>query len=309
MSESEQNGYGQPLPIKLSKIERFEGQPRRFFDEEKISDLADNIQTEGQKTPVKVCKHATKSGIFVLIGGERRWRAFHLIQKRTGKEPTVNAFIDVVHDHNHHFREALVDNLHREDLIPLDEADALNKLNQENKLSIIEIAKIIGRSVTYVEGRIKVHSLPEQVKNMMRSQEDQLSITAAVDIARSTSDPHLRIEIAREVTQRGLGILEVRQLIQSRTGHIQNGEVRKGRVRRASDDYVIFNGCIERFLRDLQVQTGNFDVAKIYDTRQLEEFDRSRDSRTIQMIISKLEEIYPKVKETSKLRLKRTGRM
>jgi ParB family chromosome partitioning protein len=67
---------GRPLPLKLSSIERFEGQPRTYFDEDSIRSLADSIQKEGLQVPIKVCTNPAKRGIFTLVDGERRYRAF-----------------------------------------------------------------------------------------------------------------------------------------------------------------------------------------------------------------------------------------
>lgn len=266
--------------------------------------------SEGQKTPVRVCKHSTKKGIFVLIGGERRWRAFHKIMESTGNIPTVNAFIDAVHDERHHYREALVDNLHREDLDPLDEAAAMHRLHEEDKMSIAEIAKLIGKSVTYVDGRVKIHTLPDIVKKLMDPgvpKEERLSVTIAVDIARSTNNQILRTELAREVSIRSLGVMDSRQLITSRTGTRDYESSRPGRKRRASDDHLIFRASIGGFLKQLRVNIGNFDIASLYDNKSEEERERRHDYNTLKSIIDEIEKILPLVSETSEQRMKRKG--
>ena len=95
-ADSEQTGLGRPLPVRLSRIERYENQPRRYFDQRGLEELADSLVERGQETPVKVCRHSARPGVFVLIGGERRWRAFGIIRERTGKD--VRVFMDRMGD-------------------------------------------------------------------------------------------------------------------------------------------------------------------------------------------------------------------
>ena len=251
VEDNEEGGFGQPLPVKLSRIQRFEGQPRRYFDQKGLEDLADDLQQNGQKTPVRVCKHSSQGGVFVLIGGERRWRSFGIIRDRTGTDPIVKCFIDTINDERHHFREALLDNLHREDLIPLDEAAAYKRLydestGQSHHAKIVEIAATVKKSFTHVENYVYMHSLPDAIKKFMdplRTKDERLTTTAAIDIARSTTDPTLQISIAKEAIERNLGIVETRALISVRTG---KSDLRSRRTDCAepSDDYKAFKNFV-----------------------------------------------------------------
>ncbi len=280
-------GLGRPLPLRLHQIERFEGQPRRFFDPKGIEDLADSIQADGQKTPVKVCKHPEKSGIFVLIGGERRWRAFHLIEERTNSEPIVDAFIDSSpRGFQDHFKEAMIDNLHREDLIPLDEAAAYHQMNTDGGMSKADISRMVGRSYAYVDNYIRMHTLPDEVKKLMdpsRLKDERLSITAAIDIARSIPNAELQITIAKESIERTLGIAETRTLIRVRTG--KSGYGVGGRMRKPSDDYKILATFLGRTSKTAKQLHVNLSIGDLYLSRDDEIGDRERDARTIRTII------------------------
>ncbi len=302
VENGEESGLGQPLPVKLSRIMRFEGQPRRYFDQKGLEDLADDISTNGQKTPVRVCKHSTQGGVFVLIGGERRWRAFGLIKDRSDTDPIVKCFIDIVHDERHHFREALLDNLHREDLVPLDEAAAYKRLYDESTAQshhakIVEIAATVKKSVTHVENYVYMHSLPDQVKKFMdplRTKDERLTTTAAIDIARSTTDTNLQLMIAKEAIERNLGIVETRALISVRTG--KSGYGVGGRMRKPSDDYKAFKNFVGGTLNRARRIHQGLNLNELYRTRDDEIADREQDAKLLQQLIGYLNEMHKSIK-------------
>lgn len=302
IAEGADEGLGRPLPVRLSRIERFEGQPRRYFDQKSLEDLANDIEenaqqnpgTNGQKTPVRVCKHSQKSGVFVLIGGERRWRAFGIIRDRRGVDPIVNCFIDTVNDERHHFREAFLDNLQREDLIPVDEAASYRRFYDESTVEshgarIAEIARMVKKSVTHVENYLYMHELPPEVKKLMdplRPKDDRLTITAAIDIARSTRDPVLQVSIAQEAIERNLGIVEVRTLISIKTG--KSGYGISGRMRKPSDDYKAFKNFVGGTLNRAQRIERSLDIGALYSNRDDERTDRKRDASLMRQLIGHL---------------------
>lgn len=289
VNEDDSTGLGSPLPVRLSRIHRFEGQPRRYFDQKGLEDLADDIKANGQKTPVRVCKHSSERGVFVLIGGERRWRAFGIIRDESGTDPIVNCFIDAVHDERHHFREALLDNLHREDLIPLDEAAAYQRLYSESgagshRAKVLEISVLVKKSFTHIENYLALHSLPDDVKRFMdprRPRDERLTVSAAIEIARSTRDKKLQLSIAEESIERSLGIADTRGLISVRTG--KSGYGIGGRLRKPADDYKAFKNFVGSTLnRARRINTG-LDLAKLYDTR--ETVERNYDIGLLQEIV------------------------
>jgi ParB family chromosome partitioning protein len=292
------SGLGSPLPVKLSRIRRFEEQPRRQFNQKGLEDLADDLLTNGQKTPVRVCKHSSEKGVFVLIGGERRWRAFGIIRDRgTSIDPLVNCFIDTIHDEQHHFREALLDNLHREDLVPLDEAAAYKRLYDESSsgnrhAKITEIAGIVRKSTTHIENYIYMDSLPEAVKKFMdhlRPKDERLTTTAAIEIARSTNNQALQLTIAKEAIERNLGVIETRTLISLKTG--KSGYGISGRLRKPSDDYKALKNFIGVTLsRARRIQQG-LDIDALYNTRDDETGDRKRDTKLIKQLLEYLDDI------------------
>jgi ParB family chromosome partitioning protein len=296
---ADEPGMGRPLPVRLSRIERYENQPRRYFDQRGLEELADSMQERGQETPVKVCRHSAKPGAFVLIGGERRWRAFAIIRDRTGKDPLVDCFIDTVRDERHHFRKAFLDNLQREDLQPVDEAAAYLRLFIEipgldgagpsRSGKVAEIAALAKKSVTHVENYLAIAALPDAVKRLMdplRPREERLLVSAAVDIARSVSDPALQLTIAREAIERNLGTVEVRTMISVRTG--RSGYGIGGRMRRPSDDYKAFKVFLSSTVARARRIKSGMDISALYSERDDDVGDRRRDGALVRELIGHL---------------------
>ncbi len=301
--ETAGQGLGKPLPVKRSRIERFEQQPRRWFDPATVGELADDIQINGQNTPVSVCKHSVKPGVFVLIGGERRWRAFGIIGERTKTDPLVNCFIDTVNDERHHFRKAFRDNLQREDLIPVDEAASYQHLYDESTrdshhAKLAEVAHEAKKSITHVENYLILHKLPDAVKELMnpeRKKEDQLGTMTAIEIARSTSNPTLQMELAKEALDRNLGLVEARTLIRVKTG--KEGYGIAGRMRKPSDDYKAFKVFLGSIVNRMQRITSAWDLDALYRSRPDEFGDREHDVKILRSIVRYCNDMIEKIEE------------
>ncbi len=148
----------QQLP--LGRIRPNPFQPRKHFDEEAMASLVDSIKAVGILQPVLV--RATGEGDFELIAGERRFRAAH----RAGLA-TVPALIRGADDAAS-LEQALVENLHREDLNALDEAGAYQQLIEDFGLTHDEVAKRVGKSRTAVTNALRLFQLPPAVQRYVR---------------------------------------------------------------------------------------------------------------------------------------------
>lgn len=298
VAAAEEN-LGSPLPIRFSCIEPLKGQPRTFFNKSSIEALADTIQKDGQQQPIKVSTKPGEPGKFTLIDGERRLRAFALIFERTGKEPVIEAFVEVVKDLREHFRKSTLANLHREDLTPLDEAAAYHRLREDGD-TIEDLMRLRGKSKTYVDSYLKLNTLPEEVKVLMDPnlpKDNQLTVTQAIDIARGIpeSAPALRITVALEAIERNLGVVETRSLIEHRSGN--SGYRAGGRFRKPSDDYKVFTSFLGRARKTAGRMLHDLDIDDLYLHRDDDEQDRKNDTGTIDAIISVLEKIREKINE------------
>ncbi len=142
--------------IELDKIVPNEYQPRKVFDDEKLKELAASIKEQGVIQPVIV--HRAGSG-YQLIAGERRWRASRLAGLKTipalVKEATRREFLEM----------ALIENIQREDLNPLEAAEAYRRLQDEFKLTQEDLARRVGKERSTVTNFLRILSLPKEIKH------------------------------------------------------------------------------------------------------------------------------------------------
>lgn len=137
-------------------------QPRKDFPEESLRELSESIRVEGLIQPIVV--KPVDGGRYQLIAGERRWQA-----TRLAGLPTIRAIVDRKPDGLDHLVAALLENLQREDLNPLDEAEAFAKLSRDFALSHEEIARRMGRSRAAVSNALRLLNLPDEVQAAVRT--------------------------------------------------------------------------------------------------------------------------------------------
>ena len=153
---SEATGY-QEVPIGSISVNPY--QPRDVFDEDALNSLSLSIREVGVLQPVLIRRKS--SDTFELIAGERRWRA----AKRAGKE-TIPAIVRDVEDLTS-LEHALVENLHRQDLGPLEEAAAYQQLIDDFQLSQEAVAKRVGKSRPAIANALRLLQLPSSVQGFL----------------------------------------------------------------------------------------------------------------------------------------------
>ena len=146
------------LPVASLRPNRF--QPRSHFDEEAIAELAESIRTQGVVQPLVV---TPRDEGWTIIAGERRWRA----ARRAGLEE-VPVVVRRVADDRELLELALVENLQRSDLNPLEEAEAYAALQEKFGLSQEEVAARVGKARTTVTNSLRLLRLPEEVRELLR---------------------------------------------------------------------------------------------------------------------------------------------
>jgi ParB family chromosome partitioning protein len=170
-------------------------QPRRRFDAESISELADSIRAQGLVQPVVV--RPLPGAVWELIAGERRWRA-----ARAAGLATIPALVRETDDRDS-LLLALVENVAREDLSPIEEARAYSVLMDEFSLSLGEVAERVGRSKPVVSNRIRLLELPDDVIRLL----ERGSITEGHARAILAVPGHEeRRALARKVVRKGLTV-------------------------------------------------------------------------------------------------------
>jgi ParB family transcriptional regulator, chromosome partitioning protein len=131
-------------------------QPRRYFDEDSLSTLAASIKEMGVLQPIIVRVNPEEEGTYELIAGERRWRASQLAAMES-----IPVLVSEHVDNLLSLEQAVVENLHREDLHPLEEAAAYQQLIDEFSLTHDQIAKRVGKGRTYITNTLRLLSLGE----------------------------------------------------------------------------------------------------------------------------------------------------
>ena len=148
------------LELKINDIEPNAGQPRKLFDDEKLLQLSESIKQHGVIQPIIVKKD---NNTFIIIAGERRWRAAKLAGLKT-IPALIKDFTDL-----QVMEVALIENLQREDLNPIEEANAFINLMNEFNLTQEQIAEKIGRSRSAIANTIRLLGLSNDVKKFIIS--------------------------------------------------------------------------------------------------------------------------------------------
>jgi len=178
-------------------------QPRHFFDEEKLAELAASIKVHGLLQPIVV---RPGRGGFELIAGERRFRAAQI----AGLD-RLPALVREVEDP---LETALIENLQREDLSPLEEAEALATLIERHGYSHQALAELLGKSRPYVSNTLALTRLPEPVKADLQREGRAVSRELLLGVARQ-EDPEAALTLWRRLQ---LDLLSVRQFRAEKTG-------------------------------------------------------------------------------------------
>jgi len=196
------NGGPQTLPVEYLRPGKY--QPRHHFDQAAIDDLSQSIREKGIIQPLVVRQLA--ENIYEIIAGERRWRAAQAAQLHQ-----VPVIIRDLSD-TEALELALIENLQRQDLTPLEEAEGFSRLMDEFQHTQDALAKVIGKSRSHVANMIRLLGLPDPVKRMM----DEGALSAGHARALLTAqDP---IGLAKQVVERGLNVRQTEKLAQEAAG-------------------------------------------------------------------------------------------
>ena len=191
-----------PSKIQVHKIKRNRHQPRKVFKEDEIKQLAESIRENGQIAPIVVRKIDDN---YELIVGERRWRATQLLKKET-----INAVV-IEADEKTSAVLSIVENVQREDLNSMEEAESLDRLIKEFDMSHEDVAKYISKSRTHVTNIIRLNDLSDFVKEQLR--ENNISMGHARAVITLSNDEQSKI--IREAIQKKLSVRAVENLAKS----------------------------------------------------------------------------------------------
>jgi len=202
-----QPGGAQTVPIEAIRPSPF--QPRRRFAEEELEGLAQSIREKGIVQPLLVRPIVDSAADFELVAGERRWRAAQLVGLH--EVPVVIRSLGDLEA----LEIALVENLQREDLSPLEEAEAYSRLTREFGRSQAGLAEAVGKSRSHVANTLRLLGLPAPVR---KSLEEGALTAGHARALLGAPDP---ATLAREVVRRGLNVRATETLVRRRAAQPQ----------------------------------------------------------------------------------------
>lgn len=193
------DGQLRHLPVEF--IQRGKYQPRRDMNQEALEELANSIRAQGVMQPIVVRQIAPEK--FEIIAGERRWRASQL----AGLD-TVPVVIRDVPDEAA-IAMALIENIQREDLNPMEEAIALSRLQQEFELTHQQIADAVGKSRATVTNLLRLMSLRDDVQRLLEHGDLEMGHARAL----LSLSPELQVSTAQQVVSKGLSVRQTESLV------------------------------------------------------------------------------------------------
>ena len=198
--ELDQRRSAKDVPIE--KIHPNANQPRRHFTEDALEELSESIRSNGVLQPILVRDHGERPGEYEIVAGERRWRAAQRAQLH--QVPVVIREID----DGQALELALVENLQREDLMALEEADAYHRLMETFGYTQEALAKDLGKSRSHIANTLRLRALPDAVKALLEVGELRAGHARAL---LSADEPET---LARQIVKKRLSVRQVERIIQ-----------------------------------------------------------------------------------------------
>ena len=189
--------------IEIDLIQPGQQQPRTFFDEAKLEELAQSIRTTGIIQPLLV---RPKGGLFELVAGERRWRAAQIAEL-----VRVPAIIREIPD-DRLLEFALVENIQRQELNPIEEANAYKRLIDSLGLTQDEVARRVGRDRTFITNYLRVLKLPTDIQALL--EEEKLSFGHARTLL-AVQDPVTQRRFAQKIVKHNWSVRETEQRVKN----------------------------------------------------------------------------------------------
>lgn len=200
-NEKRQKQNGGVIEIDINEIEPNRNQPRKNFDEQALEELAESLKNYGVIQPVILKK---VKDYYEIIAGERRWRA----AKIAGLKKLPAVIKDC--DSEQAFEMALIENLQREDLNPMEEAESYRRLHQEFSLNQEQIAQKVGKSRSAITNAMRLLNLDARVQNFVS--ENKITSGHARALL-AIEDIELQFELAEKIIEDGLSVRAIEHLV------------------------------------------------------------------------------------------------
>lgn len=198
--------------LPLSQIKPNKGQPRKKFDQQSLEDLSDSIKKNGVLQPILVRK---KGANYEIVAGERRYQA----AKLAGLEEIPVSIREISDDEV--FQLALIENLQRSDLDPIEEALGYRKLIKDNGFTQEQLGKILSKSRSAIANSLRLLDLPQEVQDMMA--DGKLTAGHARAIL-AVAGEEGKLKLAQKVLEQGLSVRQTENLAPLFSGNNETGE-------------------------------------------------------------------------------------
>jgi len=186
--------------VKINDVEPNAGQPRKVFDQERLQALAESIKEHGVVQPIIVKQEGSR---YVIVAGERRWRASKLAGLKTipvvVKDLSSRQVMEI----------ALIENLQREDLNPIEEAEAYKKLMDDYNMTQEDVSKLVGKSRASIANSVRLLTLAKEIQDMLV--DGRLTSGHARTLV-SVDDQKKQKELADLIINKGLNVREAEKL-------------------------------------------------------------------------------------------------
>ena len=245
--EVETSGSSSISEIAISQIEANPNQPRREFDPKALEELSDSIRNFGIIQPITLRKLSDDS--YQIIAGERRWRASQMAGLQR-----IPAYIRTADDENM-MQMALVENIQREELNPIEVALAYQHLIERYNLKQEELIEKIGKNRATIANTLRLLKLPAQVQMAIKNRQiDKGHARALLSLA----DPAMQVKFFKEVLEKGYSVRQIEEMV----SQINAGEAVKSGKRTLQDKKVLLP---EEF-KVLKTQLSDFFKTKVQMT-------------------------------------------
>lgn len=195
---------GRVMDLKLDSIVPNKNQPRSRFKDNTLDELAESIKEFGVLQPI-IVRRSGDEGKYEIIAGERRYRA----TKKNGLETIPSLIVEDVDDTSS-LEMALIENIHREDLRPMEQAYCYKQLIDEFNITHQEMSKRIGKSRTAITNSLRLLTLPLEVQKLL---DDNFISEGHARAILGISSMEEQIKIAKKVDEKGMSVREVENLV------------------------------------------------------------------------------------------------
>ena len=258
--EAQAIDYGQLKQIDVHLLKRGEYQPRRYINEQDLQELAASIEKHGVMQPIVIRPTEDEKHPYEIIAGERRWRAAQLAGLKQ-----VPALVRELTDQVA-IALALIENIQRQDLNPIDQAMALQRFHDEFGLSHQEIAETVGKARTTVSNLLRLLSLADSVKDFM--QQGLLDMGHARAILTLKAKDQLKV--AETVIEKSLSVRQTEQLVRE----LNTPKVEKPKQEVSYDIQQLSQQLSERFSADVKIDYNKQGKGKlVISYHSLDELD------------------------------------